>query len=119
MPVHQLRSVAFGKTLWRSMSWLGGPGVTNVHAMPIEIRHHDGRVLFRSARAHDLREALAEARDARIDLAGALLEGADLRDADLARANVHGASRKTAKLMPAQLKGLVETEPERDPTSGQ
>ena len=47
------------------------------------------------------------------------LEGADLRDADLARANVHGASRKTTKLMPAQLKGLVETEPERDPTSGQ
>jgi uncharacterized protein YjbI with pentapeptide repeats len=47
------------------------------------------------------------------------LEGADLRDADLARANVHGASRRTTKLMPAQLKGLVETEPERDPTSGQ
>ncbi len=56
-----------------------------------------------------------------VNLSRANLEGADLRDADLTRANVHGASRRTAKLMPAQLKGLIETEtePERDPTSGQ
>jgi uncharacterized protein YjbI with pentapeptide repeats len=45
------------------------------------------------------------------------LDGADLRDADLTRASVYGASRKSAKISPAQVKDLIEIDPEQDSTS--
>ncbi len=61
----------------------------------------------------NLRES--KLRDANFSLAN--LEGADLRDAVLTRANVHGASRKGAKINPAQVKDLVEIDPEQDSTS--
>lgn len=45
------------------------------------------------------------------DFTRANLEGAELRDADVSRANLDGEARKTAKLIPPQVKSLLENKP--------
>lgn len=82
--------------------------------------------------ASTMKADLTGARFVRADLAGANLresklreanfshanlEGADLRDADLTGANVYGASRKTAKITPAQVNDLLEIDAAQDSTS--
>jgi uncharacterized protein YjbI with pentapeptide repeats len=60
---------------------------------------------------------LRESKLCEANFAHANLDGADLRDADLARSNVFRASRKGAKISPAQVKDLLEIDPELDSTS--
>jgi hypothetical protein len=73
--------------------------------MAFEIKHqYSVRVIYASEKASDLREAVLEAIEAKVDLSDANLSEANLSDANLRNANLSDANLRDANLRNANLR---------------